>query len=315
VSAGGGARIGRLGLTLFLGIVAFSVAQLGWWVYFLLRLAPDRRHAIMFASEGAVFLLALLAGVFLIYRALAQQVRLHQMRTTFLSAVTHELKSPLASIRLYLETLEAGRVPDEKQGPIVAKMLDDVSRLERLVTDLLRAGELESGRLKPRSEDLDVVDLTSVARGVVDDARARLLEPGDELTAFLGPGVPVEGDRQLIRSVVENLLENAVKYSPAPRRIEVHAATRGGSAVLRVSDRGIGVDPDTAESLFEPFHRGGDELTRRAKGTGLGLFLVRGICEAHGGSCEVASAGPGQGTTVTCRLPLYRTTGGGGGDG
>ncbi len=292
--------IGRLALTLFVGAVVFAVAQVGWWIYFLVRLAPDRRHVLMFASEGVFFLLIALAGFALIYRALAQQVRLRRQRATFLSAVTHELKSPLAALRLYLETLEAGRVGEEKRGAVLRNMADDVERLERLVSNLLRAGELDSGHIAPR---LEPVDLGSLVARAVDDARERLLKPGDALAAAVADGVVVRGDAELLRSVVDNLIDNAVKYSPPPRRIDVQVERHNGSAVLEVRDRGAGVDPETAASLFEPFSRGEDEMTRRTKGTGLGLYLVRGIVTAHGGTCDVESEGAGRGTAVRCRLP------------
>ncbi|HVY62431.1 MAG TPA: histidine kinase dimerization/phospho-acceptor domain-containing protein, partial [Planctomycetota bacterium] len=142
--------IGRGAFATFLGIVALAIAQVAWWITFLVRIGGDRRHIVMFLSEGSFFVVALLAGVFLMYRTLMEQVRLRAARATFLSAVTHELKSPLAAIRLFLETLDAGRVTDEaKRRELVKKMLLDTARLEHLVADLLRAGQIEANRLEP----------------------------------------------------------------------------------------------------------------------------------------------------------------------
>jgi signal transduction histidine kinase len=293
--------IGRGAFTVFFGVVLLAALQLAWWIYFLARIAGDRRHVVMFASEGAVFMLALLTGVFLIYRTLIEQVRLKHMRGTFLSAVTHELKSPLASLRLFLETIESGRVDAEKRADLVQKMLLDVDRLERLVGDLLRAGQLEAHALRVERERVDLAELAAEC-GV--GARRRLAAE-DRLEIRAESGLAVDGDRALLRSVIENLLDNAVKYSRPPRRIALDVG-RGAArdAVVRVSDNGIGVDRATLAHIFEPFHRAGDEETRAAPGTGLGLFLVEGIVRAHGGSCAIESGGPGRGTVVRCELPI-----------
>lgn len=293
-------RVGRGAFFLFVGIVVLAVLQLAWWTIFLLRISADRRHVVMFASEGAFFLLALLAGVLLIYRTLLEQVRLKNLRATFLSAVTHELKSPLASLRLFLETIEAGRVDEAKRRDLVRKMLLDVDRLERLVGDLLRAGQLETHSLRLERARVDLAPVLADARRAVEPR----LGAEDSLLVDAPEGIVVEGDRDLLRSVVENLLDNAVKYSKPPRRIEARLAREGRAAVLEVRDNGIGIDRSSLAALFEPFHRAGDEETRAVKGTGLGLFLVRGILRAHGGDCEAASDGPGRGATLRCRLPL-----------
>jgi signal transduction histidine kinase len=297
-----GQNLGRGALALFLGVAALAALQLAWWIYFLARIAGDRRHVVMFASEGGFFMLALLTGVFLMYRTLVEQVRLRHMRTTFLSAVTHELKSPLASLRLFLETLESGRVEEAKRPDLVRKMLLDVDRLERLVSDLLRAGQLEAGALAVAREE---VDLSTLAAEAIEGSLRRIA-PGDEILGAVGSSICVGGDAALLRSVIENLLDNAVKYSKPPRRIAVALKpdAERGEVALSVSDNGAGIDRATLAHVFEPFQRAGDEETRAAPGTGLGLFLVDGIVRAHGGSCAVRSEGPGRGTTVRCVLPL-----------
>src|ERR1044071_6923641 len=125
--------IGRGAFAIFVGIVVLALAQVAWWITFLIRIGGDRRHMVMFLSEGGFFMVALLAGVFLMYRTLVEQVDLRRARATFLSAVTHERKSPLAAIRLFLETLDEDRVDAEKRKDLVKKMLLDTDRLERLV--------------------------------------------------------------------------------------------------------------------------------------------------------------------------------------
>jgi signal transduction histidine kinase len=292
--------LGRGAFILFCGIVLVAVLQIAWWIIFLLGIAPERRYVVMFASEGAFFMLALMAGVFLMYRTLVEQVRLKEARSTFLSAVTHELKSPLASLRLFLETIEEGRVGPEKRSDLVKKMLFDVDRLERLVRDLLRAGQIEARALEPA---LEKVDLGALAREAVERARPRL-EEGDRIEVDSEISLCARGDRDLLASAIENLIDNAIKYSPPPRRIEVRLAPRGLVAEVEIWDEGIGLGPGLASRAFEPFERAGDEETRRTKGTGLGLFIVRGIAEAHGGRAWIGPRPDGRrGTAAGFYVP------------
>ncbi len=296
--------IGRGAFAIFVGIVLLAVAQVAWWFLFLVRVSGERRHLVMFASEGAFFMLALLAGVFLMYRTIAEQVRLRALRATFLSAVTHELKSPLAAIRLFLETLAEGRVDAARRGDLVRKMLLDVARLERLVGDLLRAGQVEAGALVPALEE---VDLAAIAREAAQAARPRL-GPDDRLEVVAPEGpVRAPADSHLVRSAIENLLDNAIKYSPPPRAIRIEVAAARGEARVEVCDSGPGFDAATAARAFEPFARGGSEETRATRGTGLGLFIVRGIADAHGGRAWVGpegGAGARGGARVGFALPL-----------
>jgi signal transduction histidine kinase len=291
--------IGRGAFAIFLGVCALAVAQVAWWITFLVRTGAERRHVVMFASEGSFFMVLLLLGVWLMYRTLAEQVRLREMRATFLSSVTHELKSPLAAIRLFLETLEQGRADEEKRRDLVRKMLLDTERLERLVNDLLRAGRIEAGAL---SADEGEARLDAVVEGAAERARLRC-GPGDEVRVE-GPGpVLVPGDEELLRSAVENLLDNAVKYSPAPRRVVARLRADALEAVVEVEDAGLGIDPAFAARAFQPFARSGREETRAAPGTGLGLFLVRGIAEAHGGRAWIRPRPEGRGTVAGIALP------------
>jgi signal transduction histidine kinase len=295
--------MGRGALALFIGVVVLAIAQVAWWIYFLIR-TGGQSHLVMFASEGAFFMVALLTGVFLMYRALTEQMRLRQMRATFLSAVTHELKSPIAAIRLFLETIAEDRVDAEKRKDLVKKMLLDTDRLERLVSDLLQAGQIEAHALVPSLED---VDLATVAEEAVEAAKPRL-GPDDTIDLHAMP-VKVLGQWDLLLSVVQNLLDNAIKYSKPPRRIAVRVDP-GGSLV--VSDKGVGIDAAGLEHAFEAFYRSGNEEARRQKGTGLGLYLVDGIVRAHGGKCRIESGGEGQGTTVRCSIPVKFEASGGG---
>ncbi|MHC4391293.1 MAG: sensor histidine kinase [Planctomycetota bacterium] len=297
-----GSAPGRRAFIAFIAIVVLALAQIGWWILFLSRIAESRRQVFMILSEAIVFLIALLGGVFILYRTLTEQVRLKHMQATFLSAVTHELKSPLAAIRLLLETVESGRVKDAaKVRDLVGKSLLDVDRLEQLVNDLLCAGQLEQHDLQPSKTRLD---FTALVREVAERARPRLIQEGDALKVTADRPIPIDGDPALLESVVLNLIENAAKYSPPPRAISVALAEREGRAELTVRDQGVGLDAEDRAQVFLPFFRAGDEETRTQRGTGLGLFLVQGIVRAHGGDCTVESAGHGQGSVFRVRLPL-----------
>jgi len=297
-------RQSRQALWAFWLIVTLAIAQVAWWIVFISRLAPDRRHIAMVWSEGTVFVLALLVGVFLLYRALAEQLRIRQQHSTFLASVTHELKSPLAALRLLLETLAAGRVKDPERGRDLArKMLLDVDRLEQLVQNLLRAGELDSAALEPSPRRLDLVPLV---RERLERLGERCFGPDDEVRLTVAGPVWVEVDEAMVESVVDNVLDNASKYSSPPRRIEVRVAAdpSAARATLEVTDDGVGASADTLRGIFRPFFRAPDAERRAVRGTGLGLYLVRGIARAHGGECDAWSEGPGRGMRITVRLPL-----------
>lgn len=304
-------RRGRpVALTVFWIVCALAAAQVVWWVVFLVQHAADRRHVVMFLSEGVAFMIVTLVGVVIIYGSLSEQVRTRQLRATFLAAVTHELRSPLASIRLLLETLHKRCDLDPaKRHELIGRMLADTDRLERLVQDLLRAGQLENHALEAAPVRLDLVELV---RERIEAIRERLLQPADGVEASLDGEVIVAVDPELFRGVIDNLLENAVKYSETPRRLDVRVFARRGVAVLEVQDDGIGLDPETQAQLFRPFYRAGDEETRSQRGTGLGLYLVAGIALAHGGRCAAESDGVGRGTTMRVEVPLARVPDAGG---
>lgn len=303
-------RVSRGSLFLFLTIVFLAVAQIAWWVIVLRRdLDPSlpplpseerRRRMLMVSSEGIVFAVAISFGAWLIYRSLRREEQLRRDEANFLAAVTHELKSPLASLRLHVESLELRAGDAERVQTYSARMLGDLDRLERLVENLLAAGRADAGLLEVRPVETDL----SEELGRYVEATAPLLERrGLELRAAIEPAVLALADPAAFRSVVENLVDNAAKYSEPPARIEVRLRRDGARAVLEVADHGVGLDREEAERVFERFYRAGDERVRTAKGTGLGLYLVREIAKAHRGEVGVESAGRGRGATFRLWLP------------
>jgi signal transduction histidine kinase len=226
--------------------------------------------------------------------------RLSELRADFVSLVSHELRSPMAAVIGAARTLQARwrTLRPEQREAFLALIGDETSRLAALVGDVLDTSRLEAGTFSYRFDD---VDLTRLVQDVVDTAR--VAEPDVEVVAALGPGLPaIRGDRERLRQVLGNLVDNAVKYSPEGGTVRVRASSENGVAVIAVSDEGPGIPPGQRRRIFEKFVRA--ETPGGPKpGTGLGLFIARSIAETHGGSVDVRST-PGGGATFTLRLPV-----------
>jgi hypothetical protein len=261
-----------------------------------------RRRLVMFVSEGTFFVGLLLAGLGLIYLTLRREVGLHRQQSNFVAAVTHEFRSPLASLRLYLETLHLGRVRDpEAQARHIETMLADVDRLEQLIENLLDAGRLDRLGLHLRFEEAWLEELLATW---IEEASPALARRSAKIAPDLQGGVFVRLDPELFRTVLRNLVDNAVKYGGPEPTVEVRLRAEGREARLEVRDRGIGVEPHELDRIFERFYRVGDEMVRSVRGTGLGLYLVREIVRAHGGRVWAESRGRGKGLAVIVCLPL-----------
>lgn len=302
--------IARAPLFLFLTILVLAFAQISWWVFLLVRdsdpnqppLEPQARirRIIMISSEGMAFAVVMTCGAYLIYRSLRREEQLRRDEANFLSAVTHELKSPLASLRLHAESLELRANDAERVRTYAARMTTDVDRLERLVENLLAAGRAEAGALDVRPVEMN---LSAELQQYANSAGPVLAERGFELILQIDPDVKVGIDPSALRTVVENLLDNAIKYSTPPSAITLRLRRAGSNVIMEVSDQGVGLTPAESKRVFERFYRAGDERVRTTKGTGLGLYLVREIVKAHWGDVTVQSGGPGKGATFRVSLP------------
>jgi len=225
--------------------------------------------------------------------------RANRLKDEFLAVLSHELRNPLGAIRNGLFLLGDERVEDRRH---VREMMErQIRQLLRLMEDLLDVSRITSGKIVLQREP---VELTTVVRDAVDSARPSVESMAHDLTVSLPAGpVTVQGDRERLAQVLSNLLGNAAKFTPRGGRIALEAAMENGSVVVRVRDNGIGIPPDMVDRVFEMFTQGDRSASRQNGGMGIGLSLVRGLVEAHGGTVKAVSRGPGEGSEIVVRLP------------
>jgi two-component system, OmpR family, sensor histidine kinase SenX3 len=253
---------------------------------------------------GTIFFAAITAGIILNTTFLLREIRRNEQHDSFINAVTHELKTPIASIRLYLETLQRRDVDQAQRGEFYRSMLEDSDRLLGTVEQVLKAGEAGHKRTARRVP----VDFSALVQECVEVARSRHHLPPlamrYEQTVNHGSDTQVLGDSEELRTAVSNMLDNAVKYSPERVDIAVRLEAPDGKRIaLRVRDRGVGIPPTELKRIFRRFYRVPSRALSRVKGTGLGLFIVRAIARKHGGRVFAESEGEGLGATVTLELP------------
>ena len=251
---------------------------------------------------GIIFFAFIIAGIVLNTIFLVREIRRNEQQDSFLNAVTHELKTPIASIRLYLETLQRREVPEEERKGFYRIMLDDTERLLGTVEQVLKAGEARHADAESHREQ---VEFSKLVRDCVELANVRHhLAPGTLRFGNEPPaGIVVVGNPEELRTAVANLLNNAIKYSGAEKNIQVDVLTPDIDTVLvRVQDNGVGIPRHELGRIFKRFYRV-PEASAAARGTGLGLFIVRSIVRRHGGDVLAESAGAGHGSTFTIRLP------------
>jgi signal transduction histidine kinase len=283
-----------VGLTL---IVLSAALTIGWQFLAVPDLSVPIRLFLHFL--GSLVLLLLTGGLVLIFILLLREVRLNERQSNFVSAVTHELKTPVASLRLYLDTLELRDLPAERRSEFYGTMRQDLDRLNATINNVLRAAMYTDRPVI----DAHPLDLAKLVRRAIELTRTRNQLPAEAI-AYDGPETLVlKGDASGLETAVLNLLDNAVKYSK--ERIEVRAEldSADARARLRVRDCGMGMSRAHLAFVFNRFYRIGAEVRRSRTGTGLGLFLVKSVVQSHGGSVAAESPGPDRGSTFTITLP------------
>jgi signal transduction histidine kinase len=256
------------------------------------------------AVLGVIFFLLIIAGMVLNTIFLVREIRRNEQHDSFINAVTHELKTPVASIRLYLQTLQTRELDEQKRREFYRIMLEDSDRLLHTIEQVLRAGSTAS-RLR-RSARVPV-DLREITCECVQLARTRF-HLGDDALVFedrVGAGRPlVMGDADELKAAVWNLIDNAIKYTPGEIDIQVTLEDADGERLaVKVTDNGVGISPQELKRIFGRFYRIPTAMAVRAKGSGLGLFIVRSVAKKHGGRAFAESAGAGRGSTFTLILP------------
>lgn len=285
-----------LGICLVVLAIALNV---GWIVFHWRQVA-----LLIF---GVIFFILIIAGLALNTIFLVREIRRNEQHDSFINAVTHELKTPIASIRLYLETLQTREVDEEKRKEFYGIMLEDTNRLIHTVEQVLRAGRTGDRR---RQIQHTVIDLRELVRECIELARKRnnLEENSLRYIDSLNKAQPalINGDSEELRAAVSNLIDNAIKYSGNEISVSVELADAGENLSIRVSDRGIGIPRGYLDQVFKRFYRVPRRMSVKIKGTGLGLFIVRSVINRHRGKTYAESAGEGMGSTFTIELPRYR---------
>jgi signal transduction histidine kinase len=260
----------------------------------------------VFIVAGALLFVVVIAGLVWLCAWLVREMRLNQRQQAFLDAVTHEMKTPLASLRLYLETLTRHDPPPERRRAFLLRMQEDVRRLEHTVGQVLATARAEVRRRAPA----EAFDLAALLHSCVEELRGRHGLAEDAVRLEPGPATVAFGNRAELQVVFRNLLENAVRYSDG--RVEVRVTTQrlGGERVrVEIADRGIGIERHELRRIFRRFYQASRDVQRQAQGLGLGLFVVRQLVRRQGGSVSARSEGPGRGSrfSVTLRTPPRKT--------
>jgi signal transduction histidine kinase len=283
-------------VTLGVCLVGLAVAlNVGWIIL-------NWREGVMLFL-GVIFFAVLIAGMIVNTSFLVREIRRNEQHDSFINAVTHELKTPIASIRLYLETLQSRAVDEPRRQEFYKLMLSDTDRLLGTVEQVLKAGQAAQKGAKHQRAEVEFGDLV---RECMELARTRhhlLPEAMRYEGGTNGAGTVVRGDAEELRTAVSNLLDNAIKYSGDKVDVAVRVETDDRHVVLRVRDAGVGIPQGELKRIFRRFYRVSHRSLTQVKGTGLGLFIVRAIARKHGGKVFAESAGEGQGTTVTMELP------------
>jgi two-component system phosphate regulon sensor histidine kinase PhoR len=255
-----------------------------------------QRQTWMIAGEVAVFSITLLVGLWLINRGYFREMHAARQQRNFLLSITHELKSPIASVQLALQTIQKRPLQPAQLEKICASALRENERLHNLVSDLLLSARLESA-YTPNHEP---VQLDELLKEIITQMRQR--SPNAHITLSANELPPIQADRSGLHSVFYNLLENSIKYSPEPAQVHIRFLRQPDSVVVEIADQGIGIPPEVQPHIFDKFYRAGNEDTRKTKGTGLGLYIVQQIVQAHNGQVRMHSNEP-KGSVFSVTLP------------
>jgi signal transduction histidine kinase len=306
-------------------VTVFTLAQLAWFSLLALWITWYVSNYIIMSEVGEQFsteilsestnVLALVGGLVLlvvisiamslIFIYLTKQMSLTKLYDNFIANVTHELKSPLSSIQLYLETMKSRNVPKDKQREFLTLMLNDTSRLNHLINSILEISGLEQKKL---AHKYSIVDAQNVSDQIISEAVEDFRIPEDAIQREGEADCQCVIDHDAFKIVINNLFDNAIKYSKGEVKINISFSQNSKYFIIKFSDQGIGIPIKKQEKIFHKFLRIYDQDSPSVKGTGLGLYWVSEIIKSHGGKISVYSPGRNRGTTFTIELPIYQTT-------
>lgn len=245
------------------------------------------RNTKKYIAEGITFLILILIGAFFVYRSVRRQFRMQQQQQNFMMAITHELKTPISVAKLNLETLQKYTLDVEKQKKLIRMTLQETSRLDTLINNILVSSQLEGGGYISSKEELD---FSSLFRDCIREAKSRY--PERIFIEDIEPEIEISGDPLLLQLMISNLVENAIKYSSKEKPVTCKLGRSGKDVILNISDEGIGIVDTEKTKIFQKFYRTGNEATRKTQGTGLGLYLCRKIAEDHNADISVTNNVP-----------------------
>lgn len=260
-----------------------------------------RLHNLQYIGEGGTFLLIILLSAGYVFLTMRRQIRFSRQQQNFMAAVTHELKSPIAVLKLNLETLKKHKLDPSRHEKLYDNTLGELRRLDQLCNNMLLASQFDSRRYHLVKER---VNLSQLLGELAEQYRVRMRD--HRLQADIAADVLVSAEAFMLQIAVSNLIENATKYAPRGSAVNLTLARSESQAIIRVADEGEGVSPDERERIFSRFYRSGNENTRRSKGTGLGLFLTKKIVEQHHGRIVVHANTP-KGSIFEITLPRLTT--------
>jgi len=258
----------------------------------------NKRKTAQYLGEGAIFFLLISAGAIFLFRAVKNQLKITTQQQNFMMAITHELKTPIAVTKLNLETLQKRKLEMSQQEKLINNTLQEANRMNALCNNLLLSSQIESAAYQKVSEQIQINKLLGDCIrdfSVRYPSRNIMFNPKDEIT--------IQGDVFLLQMAFNNLIENALKYSPKDTAIQVVLANKENQCQIAITDEGNGIPDEDKLKIFEKFYRIGSDATQKSKGTGLGLFLVKRIVDAHKGMVYVKDNQP-KGSIFTIQLPL-----------
>ena len=305
-------------LFLFYILVAYVLIQFVWWSYLMIEQNNEiyqlkseinllhhedpqlviekgnelekKLHArwMMIAGEGIVFLILLVVAFLRVRNTFKKEAELSAQQKNFLLSVTHELKSPIASTKLVLETLLHRDLEKEKQKEILRNAISDTDRLNTLVENILLTARIDNTAFEIHKENVNLSEY--IEEGMKQTIQT--FNPKQKIVLDIQPNISFNIDKTIFPSILLNLFENAAKYSPENSMIKIILKEQGNGVVLSIADEGAGISEEEKQNIFKKFYRIGNEETRRTKGTGLGLYIVKYLVEKHGGNIFVKNNSP-----------------------